>query len=35
VLPDSVARDDEYWRLFSAGGPHHVVGGGGAEQVGD
>jgi hypothetical protein len=35
VLPDSVAPDDEYWRLFSAGGPHLVVGGGGAEQVGN
>jgi hypothetical protein len=35
VLPDSIAPDDEYWRLFSGEGPHLVVGGNGAEQVGD
>jgi hypothetical protein len=35
VLPDSVAPDDEYWRLLTGDGPHLVVGGNGAEVVGD
>jgi hypothetical protein len=35
VLPDSIAVDDEYWRLFTGHGPHLVVGGAGPEIVGD
>jgi hypothetical protein len=35
VLPDSIAADDEHWRLFAGRGPHLVVGGAGAEIVGD
>jgi hypothetical protein len=35
VLPDSIAPDDEYWRLFWDDGPHLVVGGEGAEVVGE
>jgi hypothetical protein len=35
VLPDSIAPDDEHWRLFTGDGPHLVIGGNGAELVGD